>query len=165
MITTTAPSATATTSPTAMACSCGSRSTTSTPPWFASPRWTHASSTRVIAIRRAATEGHSTGSAGCGTPTATRWCWPVPTAPPCSRPSGGSMQLPRLAHHLLHLGDVLLLKLDLVASVLLQPPALAGDQGEQVVILVERDALVVEGLVEDLTDLVLVRLDQLADLQ
>src|SRR5918995_5981244 len=79
--------------------------------------------------------------------------------------SGRGPQFTRFAHHLLDLGDVLLFQLDLLARVLLQPNALVAHEIEQLVVRAQRRVLVLEGLMEDLPDLVLVRFDQLADLE
>jgi hypothetical protein len=78
--------------------------------------------------------------------------------------SGCGPQFTRLAHHLLHLGDVLLFRLDRLAGVLLQPDAFVAHEIEELVVSAPRRTLVLEGLEQDLPDLVLVRLDQLADL-
>src|SRR5262249_37855923 len=79
--------------------------------------------------------------------------------------SGRRSQFTRLAHHLLDLGDVLLFQLDLLARVLLQPDTLIAHEIEQLVVRAQRRALVLEGLVQDLPDLVLVGFAQLADLE
>ena len=79
--------------------------------------------------------------------------------------SGRGGQFTRLAHHLLDLGDVLLFQLDLLAGVLLQPNALVAHEIEQLGARAQRRALVLEGLMQELPDLVLVRFDQLADLE
>src|SRR5713101_5522405 len=79
--------------------------------------------------------------------------------------STGGMQFARLANHFLDLGNVLLLELDLLAGVFLKPHALVNYEREQVVVLAKRGVLVIQGFLENLNDVVLVRLDQLADLQ
>src|SRR5262245_4812581 len=79
--------------------------------------------------------------------------------------STGAVQFTGLAHHLLDLGDVALLKLDLLAGIFLQPHALVRDEREQIVVFLQRGAFVVQGFVENLDDVVFMRLDQLADSQ
>src|SRR5499425_304176 len=94
---------------------------------------------------------------GGSTPRASRYF-------PEERSTGGA-QFPGLAHHFLDLGDVLLLELDLLTRVFLKPDALVNYEVEQIVVLAKRGALVIQGLLENLHDVVLVGLCQLADFQ
>ena len=75
--------------------------------------------------------------------------------------SAGGRQLAGPPHHLLHFGDVLLLQLDLVSGVLLQPHALIAHRVQQLVVCAQRRAFMIERLVQDLTDVMLGRFDQL----
>src|SRR4029077_2131777 len=79
--------------------------------------------------------------------------------------STGGTQFARLANHFLDLGNVLLLELDLLAGVFLEPDALVNDELEQVVVLAKRGMLVIQRFLENLNDVVLVGLDQLTDFQ
>src|SRR5215831_16318878 len=79
-------------------------------------------------------------------------------------PTGG-VQFPGLAHHFLDLGDVLLLELDLLTRVFLEPDALVDDEREQIVVLAKRGALVIQGLLKNLYDVVLMGLSQLTNFQ
>src|SRR5215470_4808334 len=79
--------------------------------------------------------------------------------------STGGAQFPGLAHHFLDLGDVLLLELDLLTGVFLEPDALVDYEVEQIVVLAKRGTLMIQGLLENLHDVVLVGLSQLADFQ
>src|SRR5436190_6236294 len=72
--------------------------------------------------------------------------------------SAGGLEVAGPAQHLLDLGDVPLLELDLLARVLLEPHVLVDDAVEQLVVEVDRRTLVVERLAQDLLDVVLVRL-------
>src|SRR5262245_18262179 len=73
---------------------------------LASARWAEAS---TAACRRASRVQEAAAVAWCGAAGPDR--------------SASGRQFARLPHHLLHLGDVLLLQLDLLAGVLLQPHA------------------------------------------
>src|SRR5881397_763591 len=79
--------------------------------------------------------------------------------------SPGGVELAGLAHHFIDLGDVLLLKGDLLARVFLEPHALVHYEREQVVILAKCCALVIQRFTQNLGDVVFVGLDQLADVE
>src|SRR5262249_58479136 len=79
--------------------------------------------------------------------------------------STGGMQFAGLTHHFLDLGDMLLLQHDLRAGVILQPYTFVNHELEQVVVLAKRGALVIQGFLENLNDVVLVGLRQLTDFQ
>src|SRR6266446_5212115 len=75
------------------------------------------------------------------------------------------VQFAGLAHHFLNFSDMLFLKLDLLAGIFLKPHALVNYELEQGVVLAKRGTLVVQGLLQNLNDVVLVGLDQLANFQ
>ena len=77
----------------------------------------------------------------------------------------GGMKLAGLAHHLIDLGDVLLLEGDLISGVFFKPHALARYQLVQVVVLLKCSALVIQRFTQNLGDVMFVGLDQFADIQ
>ena len=75
------------------------------------------------------------------------------------------MKVAGLAHHLIDLGDVLLLQGDLFPGVFFEPHALVHYEREQVVVLAKGSALVIQRFTENLGDVMFVGLDQLADVE
>ena len=63
--------------------------------------------------------------------------------------STGGAQFARLANHFLDLGNVLLLELDLLAGVFLEPDVLLEYELEQVVVLAKCDMLVIQRFLEN----------------
>src|SRR6201988_3414200 len=80
-----------------------------------------------------------------------------------SMPLPGGMKLAGLAHHLVDLGDMLLLEGDLFTGVLLKPHALVHHEREQVVVLAKCGALVIQRFTQNLRDVMFVGFHQLAD--
>ena len=73
------------------------------------------------------------------------------------------MQVARLTHHLIHLGDMLLLERDLFPSVFFKPHAPIHDEREQIVVLAKCSALVIQCFTQNLGDVMFMGLDQFAD--
>src|SRR4029077_9091913 len=75
------------------------------------------------------------------------------------------MQVAGLAHHLIHLGDMLLLERDLLPSVFFKPHAPIHDEREQIVVLAKSSTLVIQRFTQNLGDVMFVGLDQFADVE
>jgi hypothetical protein len=67
----------------------------------------------------------------------------------------GGVKLAGLAHHLVDLGDMLLLEGDLFSGVFFKPHALVHYQRVQVVVLLKCSALVIQRFTQDLGDVML----------
>ena len=69
------------------------------------------------------------------------------------------MKLAGLAHHLIDLGDMLLLEGDLFPRVFIKPHALVYYKREQLVVLAKCSALVIQRFTQNLGDVMFVGLD------
>jgi hypothetical protein len=77
----------------------------------------------------------------------------------------GGVKLAGLPHHLIDLGDMLLLERDLFPGVFFKPHALVHYQREQLVVLAKCSALVIQRFTQNLGDVMFVGLDQFADVE
>jgi hypothetical protein len=80
----------------------------------------------------------------------------------CRLPRG--VKLAGLTHHLVDLGDMLLLEGDLFPGVFLKPHAPVHDEREQVIVLAKCSALVIQRFTQNLGNVVFMGLDQFADI-